>query len=336
MIGPDYRRAEWCCVDLGQLEAFHEVVQEGSFRRAARALFLSHPALSERIHRLEREVAQTLFERQGNRVRLTQAGRALVPYVERALEIQRQGRDAVLAMTPAATETLRLGATPTATAFLLPDALAAFRKVSSAELLVTSTRTATVLGMVLKEEVDVGLLRATASRARALVHPDAEIVPLLEEPVVLVTHPLHPFAREQAVSIETVVKEPLVLYRGQSFYSLIEQVCADLRLAPEVHMRLQSVEMAKQIIQRNLGITFLPWTSVRRELAAGSLVRIALEEPVEVMMEVVAVVKRSSPLTAAACAFLNVLLEEAAVLEEQLETKRGGGPVARPLSLSKH
>ncbi len=305
-------------MDLGQLEAFHEVGQAGSFRRAARSLFLSHPALSERIHRLEREVGQNLFERVGNRVRLTPAGRALGPYVERALEIQRQGRDAVLAMTTAASESLRIGATPTATAFLLPDVLAAFRRTSSAELLVTSTRTSTVLSMILREELDLGVLRATAARGRALAHPDAELVPLLEEPVLLVTHPLHRFAGLASVNIGVVVKEPLVLYRGQSFYSLVERACEGMGLTPTVHMRLQSPEMAKQIVVRNLGITFLPWTSVRRELAAGSLVQVPLAEPVHLMMEVVAVVKRSTPLGADACALLNILVEQAAALQAEV------------------
>jgi len=118
-------------VDLAQLEAFQEVVRAGSFRRAAKVLFLSHPALSDRIKRLEAEFGQGLFEREGNHTRLNQAGRALLPYVYRTMELQRQGREELSAITPVSQETLLIGATDTTATYFLPNALARFRQQDS-------------------------------------------------------------------------------------------------------------------------------------------------------------------------------------------------------------
>ena len=66
-------------MELTQLEAFVEAVHWGSFRRAAAALFLTQPSLSERVKRLEEGVGQPLFHRMGRGVGLTEAGRTLLP-----------------------------------------------------------------------------------------------------------------------------------------------------------------------------------------------------------------------------------------------------------------
>ena len=302
-------------MDLAQLEAFQEVVRAGSLRRAAKALFLSHPALSDRIKRLEAEVGQGLFEREGNHMRLSQAGRALLPYVSRTMELQRQGREALSAITPVSQEVLVVGATDTTATYFLPNVLARFHQQESTDIQVTCGRTVHILTMVLRQDAHLGIMRLTAARATALFHPEAEPVRLFSEKVVLVAHPTHPLASRGRAGIKEVVRQPLVLYKGAVFYSLIEQVCRELAVPPQVRMRLDSVEMAKRMVSRNLGISFVPMSAARAEIAAGSLVHIPLVEDCEVLVDTVAITKRGLSVSPAACSLLNTLLEEAAPLD---------------------
>src|SRR3546814_2953655 len=77
------------------LAAFTEIADSGSFTQAALALHLSQPAISKRITTLEQQIGQSLFGRIGRRVRLTDAGRALLPYARKALQDIEDGRRAL-------------------------------------------------------------------------------------------------------------------------------------------------------------------------------------------------------------------------------------------------
>src|SRR3546814_885791 len=82
-------------MDTQALAAFTEIADSGSFTQAALALHLSQPAISKRITTLEQQIGQSLFDRIGRRVRLTDAGRALLPYARKALQDIEDGRRAL-------------------------------------------------------------------------------------------------------------------------------------------------------------------------------------------------------------------------------------------------
>lgn len=291
-------------MELAQLEAFLEVVQWGSFRRAAKALFLSQPALSERIKKLEEEVDQGLFERVGNGVRLTQAGRTLLPYAERTMETLRQGREAVQAAKPASGGALLIASARTVGTYVLPDIVVKFRQRFPVDVHISSGRSTEVLQMVLNQDAHIGV-------ARALTHPQLETVPLYQEKVVLVTHPDHRFAIQGKASITEVAHEPLILYDRDSFYFLlIERACRESGITPRVHMMLDSIEATKQMVERGLGISFLPLSAIRKEVLQGTIARVPLAEGHTVTLDTAAILMRRVPHSPAVRAFLALLQEE--------------------------
>ena len=77
-------------MDLFQLEAFVAVVREGSFSKAAKALYRTQPAISQIIKRLEDEIGQPLFDRSSRRGVLTDAGQVLFDHAERLLNFKGQ------------------------------------------------------------------------------------------------------------------------------------------------------------------------------------------------------------------------------------------------------
>src|ERR1700741_1272076 len=82
-------------IQLVQVEGFLEVARRGSVSRAAEALFVTQPTLTARLQGLERDLGCTLFLRPAHGMRLTDAGRAWVPYAERAIRALVDGREAV-------------------------------------------------------------------------------------------------------------------------------------------------------------------------------------------------------------------------------------------------
>ncbi|MFJ7724033.1 LysR family transcriptional regulator, partial [Rhodococcus erythropolis] len=85
-------------MELRQLEYFVTVVEEANFTRAAERLHVAQPGVSAQVKRLERELGQELLDRSGRTVRLTDAGRAVLPHAYAALAAVQSTRDAVDAL----------------------------------------------------------------------------------------------------------------------------------------------------------------------------------------------------------------------------------------------
>ena len=305
-------------MDSRSLQAFVEAAQRGSFSRAAQALVLSQPSLSARIHRLERELGLPLFHRMRRGVRLTEAGKSFLPYAERSLESLRQGSSALSAVQQADRGTLHIGTARAIGTYVLPDLLKRFREEHPRiGVHIRAGRSTEVLQMVLDEEVQVGL-------ARTLRHPEVMAAQLYQEEIVLVTHPDHPFAHRRSASIYDVAQEPLILYdRDSSYFQLIDRVCREAGVVPRVEMNLDSIEATKRMIQRGLGISFLPRNGISEELEMGTLSLIRLDEGHRVTLPTAAMVRRVQVYSPTVLAFLEVLARSFEV-EIPALAQRGG------------
>ena len=260
-------------MDFGQVEAFLQVSQHRSFSRAAEILQLTQPSITARIQALERELGEELFERSGRGVRLTDAGHAFLPYVERLLQTLREGRDAVDEVRNVQLGSLRLGSAITISTYVLPRILNAFcRRYSGVDVIIRTGRSEQVLAMLLADEVQVGL-------ARSISHPEVETIDLYEDEIVLAVPPGHRFAAAGRTSVAEAAVEPIVLFdRGSSYYGLINNFFRQAGVIPNVAMELDSLEATKRMVEEGLGIALVPLVTIERELEAGTLVRIDLED----------------------------------------------------------
>jgi len=289
-------------MEIGQLEAFLHVVETDSFSRAAEALGLTQPSLSARILSLEREMGEPLFHRMGRGVRLSDAGRAFLPYVQRALDSLKEGQEALDASLHASLGKLHIGSARAICAYVLPGILDTFHQAHpGVDLAIRTGRSSDILEMVLNDEVQVGL-------TRTIVHPDIEVHHLYDEHVVLVTHPSHRFARAGEASIYEVAHEPLILYdKESSYFVLINRVVREAGIVPNVKMDLDSIDATKRMIERGLGISFLPRNSIHKELDLGTLATMPLQEGHNVVLPTSVMVRKAGSHGAIVEAFLDLL-----------------------------
>ena len=289
-------------MEIAQLEAFLKATEHGSFRRAAEALHLAQPSLSARVHALEEEMGVLLFHRMGRGVRLTEMGKAFLPFAQRATETLRQGREVIDSARRTAGGVLNLASARVIGTYILPGILERFRdQYPDVRVHVTVGRSNDVLQMVVNEEVHLGL-------ARTLNHPDVVTIHLYDEEISLATSPLHPFALRGEASIYEVALEPLILYdRDSSYFVLIDQVCRAAGIAPRVEMTLDSIEATKHLVELGMGISFLPRSGVRHELEWGTLCLVPLTEGHRVALPTSVMVHRAQHYSPAILAFLKVL-----------------------------
>lgn len=291
-------------MEMGQLEAFLMAVRTHSFSRAADAIGVTQPSLSARILSLEHELSEPLFHRVGRGVRLTDAGRAFLPYVQRAMDTLQTGRDAVESSKTASAGKLHIGAARSISTNVLPGILEQFhRKYPGVDVAIKTGRSSEVLEWVLTEEIQVGI-------AREINHPDVVTTHLYDEQVVLVTHPSHRFATEGSASIQDVASEPLIVYDKEStYFVLIDKICREAGILPNIQMDLDSIESTKRMIERGLGISFLPLNALSREIELGTISQVPLEGDYRITLPTGVMVRKVASYGAIVTAFLDLLGE---------------------------
>src|SRR5689334_10223899 len=162
-------------IQLMQVEGFLEVARRGSVSRAAEALFITQPTLTARLHTLERELGTPLFLRTPHGMRLTDAGRAWIPFAERALRALVDGRDALAQVMSDYAWQLMIAAAPAVSTYVLPALLEQFvAEHPRVEVSVRTGHSEQVVDLVLRDEVQIGL-------GREIRHPDLELRPFHTE-----------------------------------------------------------------------------------------------------------------------------------------------------------
>ncbi len=292
---------------LVHIEGFLEVARLGSVSRAAEALFVTQPTLTARLHALEREIGDRLFVRTRHGMRLSDAGRAFQPFAERAVRALRDGRRAIEEVESASAGQLLLAAAPAVSTYILPGVLDRFVKTHPrVEVAVRTGHSEDVLQQVLRDEVQLGL-------GRALRHPEVELQPFYEEELVLVVAPGHAFARAGRAAMANLGAEQLIMFdRTSSYYEITQAAFLSAGVKLRGLMELDSIEAAKKMVERGLGVALLPRTAVAREVAAGALARVELTDAAPMRRSIVAMRRRDAgPPSGIVAAFLELLSKAA-------------------------
>ncbi len=292
---------------LGQIEGFVEVARRRNVTRAAEALAITQPALTARLKGLERELRTTLFVRTSHGIRLTEAGRAFLPYAERVADTVGEARNVMAGLGTGRAGKLALGAAPAVSTYVLPEILKRFRATHpNVKLSVRTGHSEEILDLVLREEVELGLIRT-------LRHPDIESLPLFDDELVLVADPQHRFAAAAKIRIEQIAEEQLIMFDRASSYT--EQTAALFRDAGVVVrdvMELDNIDAAKKMVEQGLGVALLPRSAVRADLAAGALREVRITDTAPIRHRMVAVRRRDAgPAIGVVAEFLRVLAESA-------------------------
>src|SRR5215208_2996300 len=210
-------------IDVRRLQVLSEVAAHGSFSAAARALYMTQPAVSRHVAKLEDEVGMRLIERTPHGLLLTDAGRALV---ERAHAIGGQlvAAEAELrAFRDVEAGTLRVASFPSAAVGFVLDALATFlRKHPRIDLSFEESNPSRTFGALRAGEIDVGVVFERPEVARAPLEALTR-VHLLDDPMLAALPRAHALASRRTVRLEQLAGERWIT--GKQPRGLIYQAC---------------------------------------------------------------------------------------------------------------
>jgi len=284
-----------------QLEAFVQVAQQGSVTRAARALFVTQPALSARLTALEAAVGTQLLVRRRGGARLTEAGRAFLPYAERALHAVSQGQQVLRELARGIAGHVAIGASPAVSTYALPSILKRFAiERPGVQVAVRTGHSEEIVELVKRDEVAVGL-------SRELRDPELEEFTLYEDELVLVVHPDHPFTR--GVRLADLADEQFILFdRASSYHELTSALFLEAPFVPRSVMELDNIDSAKKMVEQGLGVAFLPSVAVADDVREERLRVVEIVDREPPRRPIVAVRRRNAgEPTGATAAFLELL-----------------------------
>ena len=239
---------------LNELRFIVAVAQEKSFRRAAERAFISQPALSLAIQKLEEELGVKIFERSRNEVAVTPVGSAIVEQAQRVLEEAERIREIAAQGKNQLELPLRVGIIYSVGPYLLPELIPALKEIAPDMPLEIEENITANLDVLLKNgRLDVIVI--------ALPFGDANILtqPLYDESFEVVVSNGHHWAKRRSVHPgELAGEKVLLLDSGHCFSNQVAEACPEMtRKGAEVQQGT-SLETIRNMVASGLGITVLP------------------------------------------------------------------------------
>jgi DNA-binding transcriptional LysR family regulator len=262
-------------VEFSELHAFVVLAGELHFRKASERLFLSQPALSKRIQRLEEKVKGALFVRSRRKVALTDAGRSFLP---KAAKLLQDAEDA-LRETRAAVEgragTLRIGFGIASVSEILPRTILRFRKLyPEVELHMREMPSPSQVLSLIEGRLDAGILRMPVS------NPKLVSVPLFSEDLVLAIPSDAPHRLKKGIggfrNSGFIFVSPSV---SETFHDRVLSLCLKAGFTPRVVQEANEILTILHLVRAGVGVSLVPRSAMRLKVPGVRFHELGWKEP---------------------------------------------------------
>lgn len=261
---------------LNELRYIVAVAQEKNFGRAAQRCFISQPALSVAIQKLEEELQTQLFERGKSEITVTPVGERIVEQAQKVLEEAARIRDIAQAGRNQLAGLFRLGAIYTVAPYLLPDLVPALNALAPDMPLEIEENITEQLEAALKTgRIDAAII------ALPFQPPGIVTEFLYEEPFQVVVPQRHPWAKRKTIDPSELAGEHAILLNvGHCFRDQVLESCPELNRGDAPVTRSNSLETIRNMVASGLGISVLPRDALTPKYHSRLVVPVPFAKPV--------------------------------------------------------
>lgn len=258
-----------------QLRAFHHVAVCGGFSRAAEALFLTQPAISDQVRKLEEEYEILLFNRHRKQVTLTAEGERLLEITRRLFDTEQQALDLLSESRALRVGKLRIVAD---SAHHLLHVLTRFRaRYPGVRVTVDTGNTQTVMDRLHRYDADIGVLGEMPTTR------DFEMLHLSATPICAFVPKGHRLANQPSVSFADLIQEPLVLReQGSKTRRKLEDAARDEGYVVTPAIEAEGREAVREIVASGAGVGFVSTAEFGQD---GRLVLIPIASKTPMVMD---------------------------------------------------
>jgi DNA-binding transcriptional LysR family regulator len=264
-------------VDLRQLEIFVKVAERGSFSKAAEALFLTQPTVSEHVRALEDELGLRLLDRLGRGATLTRAGQLLSSYATRMLALSREARQAMDSFQGRLSGELIIGGSTIPGEYVLPAFVGRFKdKYPDISITLLIGDSQAVINWVADGRAELGIAGAR------IAHRGVDYKELMPDEVVVIVPAAHPWHGRRQITVDELRGEPLLLReRGSGTRAALETALGDAGLDLDsfrVVGEMGSTQAIKQAVKAGVGISLVSRRAVEEECKSGLIWCVRLKD----------------------------------------------------------
>ena len=292
-------------MQIESLKMFCDLAETESFTKAAQINEVTQSAVSQQISSLERTFKSLLIERSKKKFRLTREGQVLYDYSKQVIQTYEALQNKLAEIKDIISGTIRVTTIYSIGLHDLPPYIKLFLKsYPTVNVHVEYRRANQVYDDVLSNVVDLGLV--------AYPHRDAklEIVPLRKDPLVLICHPQHPFAKSKTIKLKAIAGQKFIGFEPDiPTRKALDKILKEGGVEVQHVMEFDNVETVKRAVEINAGIAIVPQATVMQEVSKQTLASVTFDDG-DFVRPLAAIYKKNKVLSPAMKQFLALLKQE--------------------------
>jgi DNA-binding transcriptional LysR family regulator len=291
-------------MQLESLKVFCDLAETESFTKAAQINGVTQSAVSQQISALERTFKSLLIERSKKKFRLTREGQTLYDYSKQIIQSYESLHSKLQELKDIISGTIRVATIYSIGLHDLPPYIKRFMKnYPTVNVHVEYRRANQVYEDVLSNVVDIGLV------AYPVKEPKLEIVPLRKEPLTLICHPTHAFAKQKDVKLKALAGQKIIGFEPDiPTRKALDKILKEYGVEVKHVMEFDNVETVKRAVEIDAGISIVPIGTVQQEISKQTLVAVPIEDG-DFFRPLAAIYKKNKVLSPAMKQFLTILKE---------------------------
>ncbi|PKL51243.1 MAG: LysR family transcriptional regulator [Planctomycetes bacterium HGW-Planctomycetes-1] len=254
-------------MQIETLQIFCDLAELKSFSKSAEKNMLSQSAVSQQLAQLEKSFHTPLIDRSRKSFSLTDAGELFYNTCKDVLSRYESFQSSLNYLKSSTKSKISIAAIYSIGMHSLQSYVKKFMELHPQVYLdIEYLSAAEIYNRLLLGKIDVGLVAVPRN------HPDIQIFDFVAEPLVLVCSPQHPFAKKTSVDVYMMQYEPFIAFaHNVPTRNWIDQLLLNYNIAVKPIMEFDNVETIKRVVEINAGISIMPETTIKNELANGTL-----------------------------------------------------------------
>ena len=260
-------------MDLDTLQVFAIVAREGSFTKAAAALGVSQPSISERMHRLEEHLGTPAFVRRGRGVGLTAEGLAMRTLADRALSLARETEEFVAGLSDLERGLIRGAASTTIAGYVLPSAIARLRaQRPGVDVEIAVGNTGEMADAVERGDIGWALVEGPVAESRLAIRR------FRDDELILIVAASHPWARRRRPIAPSALSDEAFIARepGSGTGAVVERALVGVGIQLTPRVRIADSRGIAEAVASGAGVGIVSELVAAPLLQSGRLARVAI------------------------------------------------------------
>ena len=294
-------------MQIESLKVFCDLAETESFTKAAQINSVTQSAVSQQISSLERQFKSLLIERSKKKFRLTRECQVLYDFSKQIIQTYSELQNKLQEIKNIISGTIRVSTIYSIGLHDLPPYIKRFLKEHpTVHVHVEYRRANQVYDDVNSNVVDLGLVAYPVKDVKL------EIISLRKDPLVVICHPQHPFAKQKAIKLKAIADLKFIAFEPDiPTRKAIDKVLKEQNIEVKTVMEFDNIETVKRAVEIDAGISIVPLGTISQEVSKQTLAAVTIEDA-ELYRPLAAIYKKGKVLTPAMRQFINVVKEGSA------------------------